>query len=737
MPFGSVTLQPGVNAERTPTLLRAGISQSRFIRFKDSLVQKLGGWQRLYQLTVSGIPRDLHAWEDLNSVAHLGVGTTTQVAVITPSVSTLHATDVSIQVITSDFPPSASTDGVNPWVTITDPTLSASLTTEDSVYFNVPFTIGGIGGMVIDGLHAIVAIPGFQQYAVATPVILPKSNVVYVPQLTTKTGSPDVSIHFPGNGLFAGSTFYFPITAAGPGKADDGTPNDVSFLGGYTVSSVVGSPTNDDFTIRAAKQSTSPSPGATFYMKQDSLGNPLMEAVYYVAVGPPNLGDGYGGPQQPSGYGGTGPDWPSSDSGNSGYGTGIPGRAIVVPGVGAEDWTLDNWGELLVACPLNGGIFFYDPTGGFQNLQIIPTAPAVNTGIFVSMSQEILVAFGSSVHVTGGWEHDPMLVAWSDVGDFTNWTPSAATQAGDFRISIGSKIVGGMAVANQNLIWTDLDLWAMNYIGPPLVFGFNKIGAGAGLTSMHGAQQMRGSVYWMGPVNFYSYTSGGVSVMPCPVWDVVFQNLNVSYLNNVRAMPNTSYNEIGWLYPSAASVDGECDSYVKTNLLEPGMPWDYGPLSRTAWIDHTVLGMPIASTSDGRIFQHEMTNDADGQVLSSSFTTGYFFLSEGEDFVTVDQIYPDFKWNFYSPTTFTGNAVPDAMITLNFLLVNYPGDTPTIYGPFTVTRQTVNGLLQVVPQWIPVRFRGRQMAIQVQSNDIGSFWRLGYVRYRFSVQGRR
>src|SRR4051812_48489656 len=83
MPFGEVKLVPGVNVERTPTLLEAGISQSQLVRFKDGLVQKYGGWQKYFGFALSGTPRDLHAWQDLNVTNHLLVGTTTQLAVIT------------------------------------------------------------------------------------------------------------------------------------------------------------------------------------------------------------------------------------------------------------------------------------------------------------------------------------------------------------------------------------------------------------------------------------------------------------------------------------------------------------------------------------------------------------------------------------------------------------------------------------------------------------------------------
>jgi hypothetical protein len=201
----------------------------------------------------------------------------------------------------------------------------------------------------------------------------------------------------------------------------------------------------------------------------------------------------------------------------------------------------------------------------------------------------------------------------------------------------------------------------------------------------------------------------------------VFQNLNVPFQHNVRAMPNTPFNEVGWLFPSAASISGECDSYVKFNITEPGMPWDVGPLPRSAWIDQSVLGPPIGATPSGTIYQHETTPDAAGQPLVSGFITGYFFLGEGEEIVTVDQVWPDFKWS-----TFTGSM--SAQIQMTFLVAYHPGDTPVAYGPFTVTQAT---------QFLSVRFRGRQMAIQVQSSDIGSFWRLGYCRWRYSQTGRQ
>jgi len=84
-----------------------------------------------------------------------------------------------------------------------------------------------------------------------------------------------------------------------------------------------------------------------------------------------------------------------------------------------------------------------------------------------------------------------------------------------------------------------------------------------------------------------------VQVIPCPGVGLRFQNLNTAFIKNVRAMPNTPFNEAGWFFPSNASGNGENDSYVKFNITEPGGPWDYGSLNRSAWIDLTVLGMPL------------------------------------------------------------------------------------------------------------------------------------------------
>jgi hypothetical protein len=683
MPFGEIKLVPGVNVERTPTLLQASISSGNLIRFKDGLVQKLGGWQSYYPFSVPGMPRDLHAWEDLDQVTHLGVGTTTALGVITNN----NYQDITPQTLTTNFPPNFTTTSGSPIVTVTDTNIN-NVTIYDAVYFNTPVSVDGI---ILSGLYAISEVTGADSYDIvaATNGVSGVTSQGTVPAFTTTSGSALVAVELASHGLVAGSTINFPIGTTG---------NGVTVLGTYPVVTLIDA---NNFKIGASNQASA---SGSFNVNAANT-----QLVYYISLGPPALGAGYG----LGGYGA------------GGYGTGTTsGNTQTGTEITATDWTSDNWGEILLAVPAGGGVYAFDPTSGFVNAQLVATAPIFNGGGFVSASLQILVLWGSTVAEDIGVTQDPLFIQWSNEGDYTDFVDLTTNLAGNDRLSSGSKIMGGLAVQQQNLIWTDIDLWAMNYIGAPLVFSFNIIGAGAGLISSHAAQAVRGNVYWMGPSNFYAYTSNGVAVLPCPVWDAVFQNLNTAYQQNVRAMPNTPFNEVGWLYPSAASVSGECDSYVKFNITESGAPWDNGvwPLAgRSAWIDQTILGPPIGATPGGVIYQHERTPDAAGAAMVSTFTTGYFYIGEGEDFCFVDQIYPDFIWETYAGTYI-------AQGSMSFNVTNYPGDTPTVYGPYTVTKST---------EYLSVRLRGRQMSITVTFQDVGSFYRLGKVRYRYNPDGRR
>ena len=271
----------------------------------------------------------------------------------------------------------------------------------------------------------------------------------------------------------------------------------------------------------------------------------------------------------------------------------------------------------------------------------------------------------------------------------------------------------------------------MSYLGSLEngVWGFNKIGSSCGLIGRHAATRQGSNVYWMASSNFFLLGGGAPQVIPCSVWDTVFQDLNTAidpdtgrpYSAKCWAWANTPFNEVWFFYPRASTGATEPDAYVKVNVLE-GYIWDYGVMDRSAGIDQSIVGQPIAATSAGIIYEHETSPDADGQPLIPSWTTGLYQLSEGEDLMFVDWFLPDFNWKYFD------NSNPSASIQITFYGYKYLSDTPRVYGPFTVTSAT--------PYFNP-RIRARFLAWNVTSSDVGTWFRNGGNRARTATDGRQ
>jgi hypothetical protein len=385
---------------------------------------------------------------------------------------------------------------------------------------------------------------------------------------------------------------------------------------------------------------------------------------------------------------------------------------------GAEDWALDNWGEYLIANPKGGEIYYWNPTDGGSYASVVPNAPKVNEGCFVAMPERQIVAYGSTFNGI----QDPLLMRWCDISNFTSWVGTVVNQAGSFRIPKGSKIVSAMQGPQQGLIWTDLGLWTMQYIGQPLIWSFNEVGTGCGLIGRKAAATLNGSVFWMSQSQFFTFGGGGVQTIPCPIWDVIFQDIDMSQVGKIRCATNARFGEISWYYPTIGS-GGVPTRYVKLNVALGS--WDFGTLTRTAWIDQSVLGAPIGAGGDRVIYQHETSTDAvdiagNPQPINSYFQTGWFTLEDGDLKSFVDQVWPDMKWGYY-------DGVQSANVKITFYVADYPSQAPRVHGPYSVTEATT---------YITPRLRGRLVSIRIESNDIGSFWRLGNIRYRIQSDGK-
>ena len=711
MPHATLKLKPGIDQNETPVLNEAGISTCNLIRFvpdksQGALLQKIGGWTRYFANQTVAIVRALWAWEDTNANKWLASGTSTytgtsgtrsQLAVLNAvqgsnGITTATTiTDITPQVISDDITVSFSTTINSSIVNITDATVTG-VNTFDSVYIATQVSVGGI---VLFGLYPVYSAVSTNVYQIQATNVL--GNPAYatatvtnggaVPSFATNTSTPSVvTVTLATHGYSVGSTFPVLVST---------TVGGITIYGNYIVQTVIDANT---FTIQTSQSATSTTTG--------SMNSGKVRFVYSTGVAPAVAYSGYG-----QGLYGAG-----------GYGTGVSVPSAAGNPIAANNWVLDNWGQVLLACPSGTvadnisfqGIYQWDPTTNAPTATIIPQAPPVNEGLFVAMPERQIVAYGSTF--TG--IQDPLLVRWCDINNYNSWIAAITNQAGSFRIPRGSRIVGGIQGPQQGLLWTDLALWSMQYINQPYVYSFNEIGTGCGLIAKKAATSMNGVVYWMGQSQFFKLDSGGVSPIFCPVWDVIFQDLDLTNLDKIRIAPNSRFGEIAWYYPTTGN-GGEVNAYVKYNVNLG--TWDFGTLARTAWINESVLGPPIgADPSSLYIYQHETSPDADGQPLQASFTTGYFALSDADLKMFVDQWWPDMKFGYYGGTQ-------NATINFTFNATDYPGQTPVTYGPFSVTSSTT---------FFSPRIRGRLVSVSVSSNDIGTWWRIGGNRYRVQPDGK-
>jgi hypothetical protein len=685
MPTHQVVLTPGINVEQTPSLNQAAFQSSNLIRFSPSgLCEKLGGWTKFYPTAIESPVTCLHAWEDLSDVLHLAVGATEQLGVITNGL----LADITPQTNTTNPAPNFSTTINSNIVTVID--VANQATIYDVVIIETQVSVGGL---ILFGAYAIMTINSSDEYEIqaVTDATATVANGGMLPVFTTTINLSTVKVTLDNHGLVVGDTFPVEVPVAVGGL----TLSDF-----YTVSSVIDA---NNFVITATTTATS-SASATM-----NGGNVAL--LYYIAPGPNTQGSGYGD----GGYG------------DGGYGFGIAPPIFEGTPITATDWTLDHFGGFLVACPDDGPIFFWGPQTGLFTAQMIANAPTANTGIFVSMSAEIIIAYGSSVLGI----QDPLLINWCASGDFTDWTATVGNDAGSFRLSKGSQIIGGLQGPQYALIWTDIDLWSMTFIGQPFVFSFTELSTGCGLAAKFAAGVLGTNVFWMSykaPTvgsgaagQFYVLPAGGsVTPVPCSVWDFIFQTIDNANLAKIRCAVNSPFGEVTWFFPVAGG-NGTNTAYVK--FTPQFSCWDYGILSRSAWIDQSVFGPPIgASSGTNFIYQHETSNDADGQAMGESFTTGYWALGDGEDQIFCDQVFPDMKFGKQGqPQT--------GVVSIGFNYTDYPTGTP-VYATPTYTMSSSG------PPYLTPRFRGRLASMTVGSSPQGSWWRLGGLRIRTAPDGR-
>ena len=428
----------------------------------------------------------------------------------------------------------------------------------------------------------------------------------------------------------------------------------------------------------------------------------------------------------------------------TGWGAGYWGLGTWGVGLATADtlrlWTQSNFGEDLVFGPRGGGLYYWDTSAGVTTRAVDVTTmmgasdvPVAQNNIMVSDVSRFVLLFGCNP--IGSSTLDTMLVRWSDQEDITMWTPTATNQAGDLRISHGSEIVTALQSRQELIVWTDTSIYSMQYLGAPVVWGATLLGDNISIISPNSAVFASGIAYWMGDDKFYFY-DGRINTLPCSLREFVFSDLNKQQVDQVFCSTVEQYNEVWWFYCSSSS--DVVDRYVIYNYLEK--LWYYGTMGRTAWID-AGLGSdyPLAATYSNNLVQHEYGVD-DGtdntlQPIESYIVSGEFDIDDGHNFGFIWRMLPDITFR-----NSTGALTPQ--VTMSLLPMQNSGsgyNSPlSVAGSaeYPVARIGTYTVEQFTGQ-INTRIRGRQIAMRVSSDQLGTQWQLGSPRMDIKSDGRR
>jgi hypothetical protein len=552
--------------------------------------------------------------------------------------------------------------------------------------------------------------------------------------LTTVNGSNVLQINKGSHGLAVGR--YITLSSVTVTGASDYTAAELEVA--YEILTV---PDIDKFTVQAVRNEG----GSGMTAAGAATVNP------YVTVGPTTQTTGYG--------------WSTSTWNTSTWGTARATSSVVLdPG----NWSLDNFGEVLVATVFNGETFTWN--AGASNARTIRASkttsnfqttnnPTASRMTLVSDRDRHLFHFGTETTVGTPATQDPMFVRFSNQEDLNTYLPTATNTAGTFRLDTGNEIRVAIQGKDYVFVITDLAAYVVQFVGPPFTFSVRQVGTNCGCIGQHAAAYVNGAVFWMGTQGGFFAYDGTVKSLPSLVEDFVFttdgDNLGLNFGSSdvVFAGANNLYTEVNWFYPKSGS--DQIDRCVTYNYSENC--WTTSTLDRTTYQDQGVFDLPYATDYGDTLtpvfpdilgitslhgasiyYEHETGTDQVNSTATTAIpafirsgdyditsrrsalgqTTGVAdYRGDGEFIMSVKRFIPDFKYQEGS-----------AKITL--FVSDFPDDTPVSspLGPFTVTTTTDK---------VDTRARGRLVSLKIENESVGETWRYGTLRLDAQPDGRR
>ena len=736
-------IKPGIDKQDTEVGAENRWIDSDNSRFRYGLPEKVGGWSSLISDSIVGVARKQHAFVDLEGNRYVAIGTDKflllyfegQLFDITPIKSTIASVVMSAVDATQEVSLTFSSN---------HNLQSGDIILLDSV--TVPSGIGLTDAAFEDKLFQVTRVTS--------------SLVAIITGTQTTTGAAG-----------GGACSVIPYEPVGPAAQSYGYGFGIGQYGGTvqspfttTLNGALLADTNgtggSGTVINVTSNSGFPTTG-TIAVDNELItyagkGTNTLTGITRGAFGTATVGTSNG---QAHSNGAT-----VTDASNfTGFGSAVQASQVILePGL----WSLDNFGQVLVATIGNGKTFTWNAgaaapttvraatsTSGFST----SSNPTATRTTLISPTTRHLIHLGTETTIGDTTTQDDMFIRFSNQEDINDYTATAINSAGDFRLQDGTKIVGAIKAKETILVFTDNALYTMKFIGAPFTFGFEQVGTNCGLIGKNAVVEIDGNAFWMSANGLFLF-DGTVKSLPCTVEDFVYDNLDTTKGQQVAAGINNLFTEVVWYYPTTGSSYNNAYvvfNYGETGRNTPGGVWYTGTEARTSWIDAVVYPQPYAtkfnSTSNGsfpvvvgqdglgqtQFFEHEVGTDQINQDGSTTTITSFiksfdFDLQAkqkdaqgkssgpsiaGESFLALRRFVPDFK-------TLTGNAV----VTLAIKRYPQQSDTVSSLSPFTITSSTDKK---------DTRARGRYLNVKIENKSSGEEWRFGTFKIDIQPDGRR
>jgi hypothetical protein len=699
MPLQKILFKPGVNRENTRYTTEGGWYECDKVRFRQGNPEVVGGWEPLSAASFQGVCRSLWNWVTLGGNNLIGVGTNLKFYIVQGGV---YYDITPIRLVTAAGEVTFVGNGTTT-VTVSD--TNHGCVTGDFVTFS------GATGTYATTLNAQyqVTVLTANTYTITTPIVI----------AVGATGGASVVGTYQIN---VGPAIPAPLVGWGAGTWGSPPP------AGGTLGTW-GYGTTSTSSLRLWNE---------INYGEDLVYGPRTGPIYYW-----NATDGVNtrGVLLNS-LGGTVSFTNASPTVVTSTVLYTEGAALQFSGASLPSGTSPN--TTYYVFQVNGLTFnLLDAAGNEVNtsssgtgaVSLIVDVPTVQNNMTVSDASRFLIAFGCNDY--GSSVLDPMLIRWSAQDDIYNWTPDPTNQAGFTRLSHGSEIIATVQTRQEIVVFTDVSVYSLQYLGPPYVWASQLLGDNISIMSPNSAVIASGVVYWMGVDKFYTY-DGRVQTLNCDLRRYVFGDLNQEQSLQVFSGTNEGFNEVWWFYCSANST--AIDKYVIYNYVEK--IWYYGTMSRTAWLDSGLQSYPIAAnyvtaTLTGNLLNHEtgLNDNTNGTAVAidAYISSSEFDIGDGHNFGFVWRVLPDLTFE-NAENTPTG-TLPAVSMTLYGLANSGSGVTSSASQP--VAKSNTYVITEQFTGQIFTRMRGRQMIFKIASNQVNTCWQLGAPRIDIRPDGRR